>query len=49
MKDRCLHFQLKWLNYCSPLVLERTQDFAAAMGLHPSDLLADKVVSLQAQ
>ena len=48
MKDRYLHFQLKWHNHCSLFLLERDQELTA-MGLHPSDPLADKVVSVREQ
>jgi len=48
MKDRYLHFQLKWHNHCGIFLLKCNQELTA-MGLHPSDPLAEKVVSVRAQ
>ena len=48
MKDRYLHFQLKWHNHCSLFLVDRNQDLTS-LGLHPSDPLASKVVLVRAQ
>jgi len=48
MKDRYLQFQLKWHNHCSLFLLQCNQELTT-MGLHPSDPLAEKVVSVRAQ
>ena len=48
MKDRYLHFQLKWHNHCSLFLVDRNQDLTS-LGLHPSDPLASKVILVRAQ
>ena len=48
IKDRYLHFQLKWHNHCSIFLVDRNQDLTM-LGLHSSDPLASKVVSVRAQ
>jgi len=48
MKDQYLHFQLKWHNPLWTFLLEHNQDLTT-IGLHPSDPLAEKAVSVRAQ
>ena len=46
--DQYLYFQLKWHNHCGLFLLEHNRELTT-IGLHPSDPLAEKVVSVRAQ